>query len=60
MASENRKEKELDKLLLLLSQPLTILILTVLAGLDDPYTGAKKAPGEADRSNDVLVENGFD
>ncbi len=59
MASENRKEKELDKLLLLLSQPLTILILTVLAGLD-PYTGAKKAPGEADRSNDVLVENGFD
>ncbi|MFQ5832392.1 MAG: hypothetical protein ACE5H4_06805 [Candidatus Thorarchaeota archaeon] len=59
MASENQKEKELDELLLLLSQPLTRLILSVLAGLD-PYAGAKKASVEADRSNDALVENGFD
>ncbi|MFW9962474.1 MAG: hypothetical protein ACFFCX_02860 [Candidatus Sifarchaeia archaeon] len=31
---ENQKEREIDKILLLMSQPLTRLILSVLAGLD--------------------------
>lgn len=59
MTSENQKERELDKLLLLLSQPLTRLILSVLAGLD-PRPGSKKPSAETDHSDDGFVKDGFD
>ncbi len=59
MASENRKEKELDKLLLLLSQPLTRLILSVLAGLD-PYPDVEGVSVQADHSDDGFTKDALD
>lgn len=34
MNSDDQKDKELDRIFLLLSQPLTIYILSVLSGID--------------------------
>lgn len=56
MSSEGQEERELDKLLLLLSQPLTRLILSVLAGVD-PCLHADKVLDDSVNSDDSFMED---
>ena len=53
------KEEELDKLLLLLSQPLTRLILSVLAGLD-PSPDDNRVQASLDLSDDGFMKDELD
>jgi hypothetical protein len=55
VSSENHEERELDRLLLVLSQPLTRLILSVLAGVD-PGIDTRNVPLEINHSNDMSEE----
>ena len=59
MSGEGQEERELDKLLLLLSQPMTRLILSVLAGVD-PGLHADRAKDDSVHSDDGFMEDGLD
>lgn len=59
VSSEGQEERELDKLLLLLSQPLTRLILSVLAGVD-PGLHADKVLDDSVHSDDSFMEDSLD
>lgn len=59
MNGEGQDERELDKLLLLLSKSLTRLILSVLAGVD-PGLHGERVSDDSDHSDDGFMEDRLD